>query len=305
MQRRLQELNRELEAEHGVELGMRIGVNTGEVLASTAPRPGEAMATGDAVNVAARLQQAAADRAGAGGRAHRRGGARVRAGTGAAFDLAGKSSAVAALRLEGERDEPERGVPGLRSAMVGRDRELELLETIMRRVVEDGRGHLVTIYGDPGVGKSRLVAEFTAATTARVVRGRCLPYGDGITFWPLAEILNAEAGVLMSDAPELALQRMRELGTSNPDLAPYLPALIHTVGLDDPESPLLDMSPRAVMNRSRPPGAGSSQRSPPSGRWWWWSTTSTGPTPPCSTCWRSCPTGCRGRSCSSARRDRS
>ncbi len=248
MQRRLQELNRELEAEHGVELGMRIGVNTGEVLASTAPRPGEAMATGDAVNVAARLQQAAAT-------------GQVLVGertAGAvrgfvlepvpAFDLAGKSSAVAALRLEGKRDEPERGVPGLRSAMVGRDRELELLETIMRRVVEDGRGHLVTIYGDPGVGKSRLVAEFTATTTARVVRGRCLPYGDGITFWPLAEILNAEAGVLMSDAPELALERMRELGTSNPDLAPYLPALIHTVGVEDPGSPLLDMSPRAVMN---------------------------------------------------------
>jgi class 3 adenylate cyclase len=177
MQRRLGELNRELVTEHGVELGMGIGVNTGEVLASTAPRPGEAMATGDAVNVAARLQQAAAT-------------GQVLVGertAGAvrgfvlepvpAFDLAGKSSAVAALCLEGERDEPERGVPGLRSAMVGRDRELELLETIMRRVVKDGRGHLVTIYGDPGVGKSRLVAEFTATTTARVVRGRCLPYG--------------------------------------------------------------------------------------------------------------------------------
>ena len=248
MQRRLGDLNHELEAAHGIELGLRIGVNTGEVLAATAPRSGEAMATGDAVNVAARLQQAAApgqilvgDRTAAAVRG-------FVLEPAAPLDVRGKSTPVGAMILAGERDEPPRGVPGLRSPMVGRDRELELLGSLLRRAVEDARGHLVTIYGDPGVGKSRLVAEFTAQAGARVVRGRCLPYGDGITFWPLAEIVKAEAGVLDNDPPDVALERITALGESAPELAEFLPALIHTIGLDDPSSPLRGLSPRAVMN---------------------------------------------------------
>ncbi|HSD02910.1 MAG TPA: AAA family ATPase [Gaiellales bacterium] len=74
----------------------------------------------------------------------------------------------------------------------------------------------MTVYGDPGVGKSRLVAEVTAGAGARVVRGRCLPYGDGITFWPLAEIVKAEAGVHDTDPPEVALRRIRGLGEAEP-----------------------------------------------------------------------------------------
>jgi class 3 adenylate cyclase len=248
MQRRLAALNDELGSVHGVKLGMRIGVNTGEVLAATAPRAGEAMATGDAVNVAARLQQAAepgqvlvGDRTAAAVR-----------GFGFApaesLDLRGKAGGVAARRLVGERDEPARGVPGLRSPMVGRDRELELLSSLLRRAGDDRHAHLVTIYGDPGVGKSRLVAEFTAQAEARVVRGRCLPYGDGVTFWPLAEILKSEAGVLDTDPPDVALGRITALAGSAPKLTPFLAALIHTIGLDDPGSPLRDMAPRAVMN---------------------------------------------------------
>ena len=248
MQRRLAALNVELKAAHGVELGMRVGVNTGEVLAATAPRSGEAMATGDAVNVAARLQQAAETGQVLVGE---RTAAAVR-GFGFApaesLDLRGKTGGVAARLLEGERDEPARGVPGLRSRMVGRDRELELLGSLLRRAGEDRHAHLVTIYGDPGVGKSRLVAEFTAHAEARVVRGRCLPYGDGVTFWPLAEILKTEAGVLDTDPPDVALGRITTLAESAPQLAPFLAALIHTIGLDDPGSPLRDMAPRAVMN---------------------------------------------------------
>jgi class 3 adenylate cyclase/tetratricopeptide (TPR) repeat protein len=249
MQLRLRDLNRELDATHGVELAMRVGVNTGDVLAATAPRSGEAMATGDAVNVAARLQQAAepgqilvGDRTAAAVRG-------FVLEPAAPLDLRGKATAVGAMLLAGERDEPGRGVPGLRSPMVGRDGELELLGSLLRRAVEDARGHLVTIYGDPGVGKSRLVAEFAAQADARAVRGRCLPYGDGITFWPLAEIVKAEAGVLDNDPPDVALGRIRALGESAPELAPFLPALIHTIGLDDPDSPLRDLSPRAVMSK--------------------------------------------------------
>jgi class 3 adenylate cyclase len=247
MQRRLATLNLELAAAHGVELGMRIGVNTGEVLAATAPRAGEAMATGDAVNVAARLQQAAAPGQVLVGN---RTAAAVRGfafAAAASLDVRGKTGGVSARLLEGERDEPARGVPGLRSRMVGRDRELDFLGSLLRRAREDGHAHLVTIYGDPGVGKSRLVAEFTAQAGVRVLRGRCLPYGDGVTFWPLAEILKGEASVLDTDPPDVALQRITALAESAPQLTPFLAALIHTIGLDDPSSPLRDLSPRAVM----------------------------------------------------------
>ena len=113
---------------------------------------------------------------------------------------------------------------------------------------DDGHAHLVTIYGDPGMGKSRLVAEFTAQAGVSVVRGRCLPYGDGVTFWPLAEILKGKAGVLDTDPPDVALERISALAAPAPQLTPSLPALIHTIGLDDPGSPLRDLSPRAVMN---------------------------------------------------------
>jgi class 3 adenylate cyclase len=248
MRRRLGRVNAEVGSEHGLELAVRIGVNTGEVIAATSPRPGEAMATGDAVNVAARLQQLAAPGEIVVGE---RTAAAVRgfalAPLQRPLELRGRADAVAAFLLVGERDEPERGVPGLRAPIVGRDAELELLQMLLRRVAVERRAHLVTIYGDPGVGKSRLVTEFTASADARVARGRCLPYGDGITFWPLAEIAKAHAGVLDTDSPEIALAKVRALGDTAPELRDAVPALVHTIGLDDPGSPLRDLSPRGVI----------------------------------------------------------
>jgi class 3 adenylate cyclase/tetratricopeptide (TPR) repeat protein len=248
MRRRIARLNAEVGAEHWTELAVRIGVNTGEVIAATAPRPGEAMATGDAVNVAARLQQLAApgeivvgERTAAAVRGFELAPLRT------PLELRGRAEAVGAFVLVGERDEPERGVPGLRAPLVGRDAELELLGSLLRRVAAERRAHLVTIYGDPGVGKSRLVAEFTGAAGARVARGRCLPYGDGITFWPLAEIAKAHAGVLDNDPPEVALAKVRALGEAAPELREAVPALVHTIGLEDPESPLRNLSPRGVI----------------------------------------------------------
>jgi predicted ATPase len=99
--------------------------------------------------------------------------------------------------------------------MVGRDEELSLLQTMFRRTATEGRPNLVTLYGDAGVGKSRLTSEFVLRAEregAAVVRGRCLPYGEGITYWPLAEILKGYAGVLDSDAPEVALEKIRKAG---------------------------------------------------------------------------------------------
>jgi class 3 adenylate cyclase len=214
----LEGLNERRRATGGRELRVRIGVNTGEVVATTAPRPGEGMVTGDAVNVAARLQQLAEP-----------GQIVVGERTAAAApafdtrplgpqDLKGKSVEIEVRELVGEvAGAAERGVPGLRSPLVGRDRELELLTSVYERVATERRPHLVTLYGEPGVGKSRLTVEFLATLKTRdpaptVLRGRCLSYGSGVTFWPLAEILKSLAGALDSDSPAEVVAKVEALG---------------------------------------------------------------------------------------------
>jgi class 3 adenylate cyclase/tetratricopeptide (TPR) repeat protein len=258
MRDRLEEVNRVLSERFAVTLQIRTGVNTGEVLAATNPRPGEPMVTGDAVNVAARLEQIAepgqivvAERT---ARAAR--GFRYRElGT---LDLRGKDEAVEAVVLEDAAPErPERGVPGLRAPMVGRDQELALLRTIYGRAVAERRPNLVTVYGDPGVGKSRLVREFLAWAQAqdplpRVVFGRCLPYGEGVTYWPLAEILKAHAGVLDTDSTETVLGKLEascdQVLEADPtiDAARACGAIAYTVGLEFPTAPMRELDPRQV-----------------------------------------------------------
>jgi class 3 adenylate cyclase len=254
---RLEDVNRGLERTHGTTLQIRIGANTGEVLAAVAPAPGEPMVTGDAVNVAARLQQAADPGQVAVSERTARAARGFRFRPIGRLDLKGKSEPVEALVLVGTSAEPERGVPGLRAPMVGRDQELALLESVYARTASEGRPNLVTIYGDPGVGKSRLTAEFLGRLTGNtpaptILRGRCLPYGEGVTYWPLAEILKAHAGVLDSDPPEAAIQKIggsaREL--LGPDVAAdparAVAALAFTVGLEDPAHPFRSMEPRQV-----------------------------------------------------------
>jgi len=258
MRRRLEEVNTGLQARFGVSLRIRTGVNTGEVLAAPNPLPGEPMVTGDAVNVAARLEQTAepgeivvAERT-------------ARAARGFRFrelgeqELRGKEQAVPAVVLEEEAPaRAERGVPGLHAPMVGRDSELEVLRSLYHRSAAEGRPNLVTIYGDPGVGKSRLTAEFLAWSAGVkkppvVVRGRCLPYGDGVTYWPLAEILKARSGVLDTDPPNVALERIRAMGREllteevAADPAKATAALAYTVGVDDPGMPFHTLEPREV-----------------------------------------------------------
>src|SRR5262249_49481515 len=145
---RVERLNDDLDDAYGVTLQVRIGVNTGEVLAVTAPMPGEAMATGDAVNTAARLQSMAEPGTVL---VSERTASAVR---GFVFEdrgpqtLKGRRERVRTFRLLEERAGPVRGVPGLSAPMVGRDPELQVLRTIYERVVRDGRPHLVTMYGD-------------------------------------------------------------------------------------------------------------------------------------------------------------
>ncbi len=161
----------------------RIGVNTGEVVTGTEER----LATGDAVNVAARLEQAAAPGEvliGAPTLALVREAAEVEPVE--PLELKGKAEPVPAYRLLRVHEAPER-LHGAR--FVGRERELALVREVWERVQAEQRCELVTLVADAGVGKSRLAAEVLASSEASVVRGRCLPYGEGITYWPVVEVL--------------------------------------------------------------------------------------------------------------------
>ena len=161
----------------------RIGVNTGEVVTGTAER----LVTGDAVNVAARLEQAAAPgEVLIGASTHEPVRGAVDAEPVAPLVLKGKAEPVAAFRLLTAHAAPERRHD---SVFVGRERELGLLSEAWERAVGEQRCEVVTVVGDPGIGKSRLAAEALASTDARVVRGRCLPYGAGITYWPVVEVI--------------------------------------------------------------------------------------------------------------------
>jgi class 3 adenylate cyclase/tetratricopeptide (TPR) repeat protein len=167
------------------ELGVegRIGVNTGEVLAGTEER----LATGDAVNVAARLEQAAEPgEVLLGAETLALADAAVEVGEQRVLELKGKSEPVAAHPLVAVNEAGERSHT---SRFVGRQSELQQLADVWDRALAGPRCELVTVVGDPGVGKSRLVAEALERIDARVVRGRCLSYGEGITYWPVVEVV--------------------------------------------------------------------------------------------------------------------
>jgi tetratricopeptide (TPR) repeat protein len=195
-------------------LQLRIGVNTGEVVVGRA-REGSSFVTGDAVNVAARLEQAAAP-------GEILAGERTVAAARGAFEFdepqmveaKGKEGGVPCRRvLRALTLMRPRGVGGLREAFVGREREIELLLATYRRAVERGEPHLVTIMGDAGVGKTRLVRELWAVlqdeSPAPMRRtGRCLSYGRGITYWPLAEVIKEHFGIAEDEEPERVLQRL-------------------------------------------------------------------------------------------------
>jgi class 3 adenylate cyclase/tetratricopeptide (TPR) repeat protein len=167
------------------ELGIsgRIGVNTGEVVTGTEER----LATGDAVNVAARLEQAAQPgEVLIGGETLGLVRSVVEVDDERRLELKGKAEAVPAWPLQAVTGEVERRFA---TPMVGRETELRRLRDAFRQAAHDRSCQLFTVLGSAGVGKSRLAAEFLADLEARVVRGRCLSYGDGITYWPVVEIL--------------------------------------------------------------------------------------------------------------------
>jgi tetratricopeptide (TPR) repeat protein len=200
-------LNPELGREHGVTLACRIGVNTGEVVAGST----DAVVVGDTVNVAARLEQAAEPGEILLGIATYR---LVREAVSAepveALDLKGKAEPVPAFRLLDVTPGAAGFARHLDAPIVGRERELTLLRGAFDRTVTDDACQLFTVLGVAGVGKSRLMAAFVdeVGDRATILRGRCLPYGEGITFYPLAEALIEQAGLADSDSPEAARAKL-------------------------------------------------------------------------------------------------
>jgi predicted ATPase/class 3 adenylate cyclase len=208
----LVDLSGELARRWGVTLENRIGVNTGEVVAGE-PIRGQRLVTGDAVNVAARLEQAAPpNEILIGELTHRLVEDAVDVVPVEPLSLKGKAERVAAFRLlsvsasEAQRRRHEH-------PMVGRRAELKHLRSELERARVEGVPRMVTVLGQPGVGKSTLLAalEASVADEAQIVRGRCLSYGRGITFWPLLEIIRETAAISEDDSTEVARQKLLAL----------------------------------------------------------------------------------------------
>ncbi len=180
-------LNAALRHEYETELQVRIGINTGEVVTSE----GGTLATGDAVNVAARLEQAAQPGEILVGEETRQlaaGALELEAV--APVEAKGKSVPLVAYRLLGVRLDAPAFVRRFDAPFVGRNDELAQLRQALARAVRDRSCHLFTLLGPAGIGKSRLTQEFLAENEeALVLRGHCLSYGEGITYFPLVEIL--------------------------------------------------------------------------------------------------------------------
>ncbi|MEX2554634.1 MAG: adenylate/guanylate cyclase domain-containing protein [Actinomycetota bacterium] len=230
MRRALEQLNDEFESRWGTRLAIRIGVNTGEVVTGD-PAVGQTLVTGDAVNLAARLEQAAsAGEIVIGPITYSL--IRDAATTEAIEPLSvkGKADRIAAHRLIDIRKDASarraRGVP-----LIGRDPELAQLREFAERVWRGSSCELVTILGSPGIGKSRLTAEFLAGVDRGVVRARCLPYGEGITFWPAAEAIKQAAGILDEDDAEGVGAKIGRLIAGDPEQAAIMNGVAEILGV--------------------------------------------------------------------------
>jgi class 3 adenylate cyclase/tetratricopeptide (TPR) repeat protein len=205
------------EADSDLKLQVRVGINTGEAVVAVGARPehGEGIVTGDVVNTAARIQSTAPVNGVAVGEQTYRATNRV-------FEyeplppvsVKGKAEPLPLWRAKAARSRFGSDVGDrFRTPFVGRELEKPLLIGVFERATQQRSVQLVTVVGEPGVGKTRLIAELSSYTDAkpglfRWRQGRCLPYGEGITFWALGEILKAESGILESDSAEVAARKL-------------------------------------------------------------------------------------------------
>jgi class 3 adenylate cyclase/tetratricopeptide (TPR) repeat protein len=202
-----------------MELRIRIGINTGEVLVALGARPGEGegMAAGDVVNTAARLEQAArVSSILVGETTYRATRDTIAYAEAEAVMARGKTEPVPAWEALSTRAPSGRDfLEASRAPLIGRDEELAVLHDAFTRARHERVPQLVTLVGVPGIGKSRLLAELTAALDREPElvfwrQGRSLPYGDGVTFWALAEMTKAQAGILHTDGAAVAAAKLAD-----------------------------------------------------------------------------------------------
>ncbi|MDH4335252.1 MAG: AAA family ATPase, partial [Chloroflexota bacterium] len=228
---RLAGLEAQIHAERGATVEWRMGINTGEVVAGDGVSS-QRIVTGDAVNVAARLEAAAAPGEillGADTYALVR--AAVLTEAMEPLSLKGKAEPVPAWRLTGVSDAVGRHARPSEAPLVGRRRPLRLMDDAFHEAVEERICHLFTILGAAGVGKSRVVEEFIGSLgdQAQVASGRCLAYGHGLTYWPVIEAIRDGIGIAEDAVPEAAAARLREVLANEPEadrVAPIIGALL-------------------------------------------------------------------------------
>jgi class 3 adenylate cyclase/tetratricopeptide (TPR) repeat protein len=209
-----------LEGVGGVPLRLRVGINTGAALVrlGVSAASGEGLLAGDAINTASRIQSVAPVMGVAVGLA-------TFEATSAVFDyeelepavLKGKAELVRVFHAMASRARLGTDVTRTHdSPFIGREIDLALLKGIFDKAVAGNSVQLVTVVGEPGLGKSRLIGELFRYVDGRPElvtwrQGRCLPYGEGITFWALGEILKAHTGVLESDPPQVASEKLERV----------------------------------------------------------------------------------------------
>jgi len=235
MRERLSSLNDEIERAWGIRLMARIGVNTGEVIAGDSSQ-GHPFVTGEAVNAAKRLEEVAeSNEVLIGDTTHRLVRDTVRVEPVGQRTTKGNES-IGAFRvvevLAGASGRARR----FDSPLVGRERQLGSLVTAFTSAATDRGCHLFTVLGSAGVGKSRLVEEFVKGLldSVTVLRGRCLPYGEGITYWPLAEVAREAAGVGAQETPEEWVAMIAAQLEGEPKAELIAERVAEAIGLGDP-----------------------------------------------------------------------
>jgi class 3 adenylate cyclase len=256
----LDALNAGLFARHGLRLEVRIGINTGEVVTGGATVDLGALA-GDALNVAARLAGHAPEGGILVSEATVRASRTWRFRSVGGVELRGRSAPVHAFEVAGPQTAADAPAAVGRAPMAGRDRELALLASRQAQVESDRRPHLVTVFGVGGIGKSRLAAEFSAAARradppARILFGRCRPYGEDAVFGALAEILASLAGIDDADPAEVAAGRIGDLverlaARGDPPPEGTTEAFAYVVGLSRGPSPFAGVPARQVRSAIR------------------------------------------------------
>ena len=231
-------LSRDLERRLGVPVHFRTGVNTGEVVAGD-PSSGDGFATGDTVNVAARLEQMAEPgEILLGELTHRLVLHAVVAEPAGRLALKGKADGVPAWRLLEVQPHASEAPGSFVGPLIGRKQEMGRLRDAFARCREENRCQLVTVVGPAGIGKSRLAEEFVAQVKghARILQSRCPSYGQ-LTFWPVQEALKEAAGIAADDSRDVARKKLNQLLPEGEEAALVIERVSQVVGLSQTPAP--------------------------------------------------------------------